>query len=142
MKNKGILKDVYDVGEGKGVRCYCNGGYQDTKEKGTLPGFGKVWYNPTSLANILSFAKVSDRYRITIDTDQEQAFTVHINGFKMKFVRHDLDLYYHDLKWNALEKAKQDMTNSQKQTEKKVRFDTEDKSQVIMVNTVIICEAL
>ena len=103
MKNKDLIQDIYNVGEGRGVRCYCNGGYQDTQEKGVLPGFGKVWYNHTSLANILSFAKVSDRYRITIDTEKEQAFVVHIGDFEMKFIRSDLDLYYHDLEWKALE---------------------------------------
>ena len=100
FRNKNLLKEVKKVDEGRGVRCFCNSGYQDTHEEGTLAGYGKVWYNDSFLANILSFAKVSDKYRITIDTKKEQAFIVHVGGFRMKFIRSDMGLYYHDTQWN------------------------------------------
>ena len=103
FKNRDLLENIYKVKDGHGVRCYCNGGVQDTIEKGTLPGFGKVWYNETSLANILSFALVSDKFRITVDTWEEQAFIVHIGTKKVKFVRHSMNLYYHDTRWGYME---------------------------------------
>ena len=34
------------------IRCYCNGGFQDTLEAGTLAGVGDVYYNRTSLAKL------------------------------------------------------------------------------------------
>ncbi len=32
------------------VRCYCNGGFQDTNQIGEVPGIGMVYYNKKSLA--------------------------------------------------------------------------------------------
>ena len=55
-----------------------NGGEQDSRMKGTLPGFFDVWYNPESMVNILSFAEVSRRYRVTIDTAVSNCIEVHL----------------------------------------------------------------
>jgi hypothetical protein len=55
---------------------------------GDLPGFGPVWYNAGSLANILSLAAVAKICRITMDTlTTEASMIVHKHdGTKMKFL--------------------------------------------------------
>ena len=40
------------------LRCYTNGGHQDSHKKGYFPGFFYVWYDPMSMLNILLFAEV------------------------------------------------------------------------------------
>ena len=53
---------------------------------GELENFGTVWYNETSLANILSMAQVRKVYRVTMDTNEEPAIFVHRkNGSKISF---------------------------------------------------------
>ena len=97
------MTNLHSVKPGEGIRCYCNGGFQDTTHQtGTVPGVGKVWYNPSSLANILSFSKLSETYRITTDTADEQAFIVHKpDGDSLKFILSDIGLYYYDTRWKS-----------------------------------------
>jgi len=63
---------------------------------GTLNGFGNVWYNPKSLANILSMAAVRKKFRITMDTDDDDAaLLVHLpTGAKLRFAEGPSGLYY------------------------------------------------
>ena len=117
FKNKKLVTNIKSVAPGEGIRCFCNGGYQDTTKTGVVPGVGKVWYNPSSLANILSFSELSKTYRITADTDTEQAFIVHKpNGAQLKFILSDIGLYYYDAR---------STNNSQR-----------DKEAIVMINTV------
>jgi hypothetical protein len=58
------------------MRGYANGGHQDSSMKGTLPGFGEVWFNPASLVNILSLAEVADKFKLSYD-HTSQSFIVH-----------------------------------------------------------------
>ena len=75
---------------------YYSGGKLDTQQKGKFGGF-EVWYNPKSLANILSLALVTEQYRVTLDSESENAFIVHISaGHVIKFIRGPADLYYYD----------------------------------------------
>ena len=84
FNNHTFLKDITSVPTGERIRCFCNGGYQDTNQRGTLPGIGRVWYNAKSLANILSLFQLSKKFRITVDTAVDQAFYVHMkNGDKI-----------------------------------------------------------
>ena len=74
-----------------------NGGSQESTLIGDVTNFGTVWYNPHSLANILSLAEVRKTYRVTMDTDVEPAMCVHRkNGSLMKFVEYGNGLYFHD----------------------------------------------
>ena len=74
--SKHLVKDIRPCGIGESVRCFCNGGYQDTDEKATLKGFGDVYFNQNSIANILSLAQVAKQYPITFDSRTEDAFIV------------------------------------------------------------------
>jgi hypothetical protein len=124
FKNRRFLNNIKKVD--KPIRCYCNSSYQDSNLQGDIVGFpAKVWYNPGSLANILSFSAVSKYNRITIGTDQEQAFIVwRKDGTKMKFVLSKLGLYYHDVRWNTTPSA-MNMTR-----------DTTKQEHVNLLNTV------
>ena len=56
------------------MRVYTNGGSQDYTEFGTLKFFPfDVFYNPTSMANILALKDVANKFKITMDTTKERA---------------------------------------------------------------------
>ena len=62
---------------------------------GDLPGFGTVWFHPRGVANILSLAKVKQRYRVTYDSEAENAFVVHkAGGTTRKFMESPRGLYF------------------------------------------------
>jgi hypothetical protein len=64
---------------------------------GYVKNFGHVWFNPDSLANILSMAKMRKVCRITMDTSVEPAMSVHRrDGSIMKFNKYKSGLYYFD----------------------------------------------
>jgi hypothetical protein len=72
------------------MRVYTKGGSQDTQMIGDLPGFGTVWYNEGSLANILSLAAVRKVCRITMDSQTEVAIIVYKhNGEQMRFTENE-----------------------------------------------------
>ncbi len=76
---------------------HTNGGPQLSRMVGDVKNFGTVWYNPSSLANILSLAEVRKMCRIIMDTNVEAALIVHhTNGTMMKFQEFSSGLYYHD----------------------------------------------
>ena len=76
---------------------YTNGGTQESSMIGDVPLFGPVWYNPNSLANILSLAAVRKLCRVTMDTTTESALCVHrTDGSIMRFLESPSGLYYHD----------------------------------------------
>ena len=68
FRNGRLLKNIRESENPKGLRVYGNGGSQDAHLVGDLPGFGPVWYNPQSLANILLLAEVRKLCRVTMDT--------------------------------------------------------------------------
>jgi len=74
------------------IEVFSNGGHQDYSKKGTLSVFPfEVYYNPNSLANILSW------YRVTMDTDMEPAMVFHLNNkVSDKFTKCGSGLYYID----------------------------------------------
>ena len=69
FKDKTSLKNVRKI-KGEGLRCYTKGGPQDSNMVGDIDRYGTVWYNPESLANILSLTRVSTHKRVTMDTVQ------------------------------------------------------------------------
>ena len=86
FKNRNMLTDVKATTDGEILRLHTSGGILDTNQKGQFGGLS-VWFNPRCLANILSLALVSELFRVTLDTEIENAFTVHISeAHVMKFV--------------------------------------------------------
>ena len=80
------------------LTVYTNGGHQVSRLLGDIPNFGEVWYNPQSLANILSLAAVRQRCRITMDTAGDPSISVHRrDGSVMIFRESAMGLYYFDV---------------------------------------------
>jgi hypothetical protein len=74
------------------------GGSQLTHQMGTLDNIGDVWYNPASIANILSLEQVRCVRCVTMDTDTDPAFYVHkSDGGPTIFAEHPFGLYLHDV---------------------------------------------
>ena len=96
FSNLSFLDDVKATTDGEGLRLHSSGGFLDTNQKGSFGGF-TVWYNPRSLANILSLALVCEQYRVTLDSYAENGFSVHISeGHVMKFMCVSPGLYAYD----------------------------------------------
>ena len=53
--------------------------------EGDVGDIGTVWYDPTSLGNVIGFAHLAKKYRVTYDSEQEDAFAVHLPGKVIKF---------------------------------------------------------
>lgn len=106
--NKGVLLDtgssfsvfkdaelLTDIKPSKIIlRARTNGGIQESKMTGTLPGFFRVLYNPDSMLNILSLKDVRKKFRVTMDTKQGATISVHDNdGGTMMFKETHTGLY-------------------------------------------------
>ena len=92
FNNKKMLLNVRK--SQKTLRAYSNGGSQDSNFEGDSPGTFKVWYNPSSMLNILSFKDVRKIFRITMDTDVENVISVHMKcGKILKFEEVESSLY-------------------------------------------------
>ena len=98
MCNEELVTGIRDHPDGQQLTIHCNAGQAVVKKVANLPGFGQVWFHPTGIANCLSLAKVSDTYRITLDTGVTQAFYVHKqDGSTRRFDRMECGLYACDV---------------------------------------------
>ena len=75
--NKNMLSDVRK--SRNKLRACTNGEHQDSTLVGDLPGFFQVWYNPSSMLNILAWCDVAGKYRITADTAIADVIHVHVS---------------------------------------------------------------
>ena len=94
FKNKEILSNVRCSPHT--LRATTNGGHQDSKMVDNFPNLAQVWYNPASIANILSLADVSKVCRVAMDTATTTERTVcvrRLDGSVMKFEEHPSGLY-------------------------------------------------
>jgi hypothetical protein len=65
--NEDLLDDIRD-GDGY-MDIHCNASTTNTNQVGNLPGYGKVWYNPNEIENILLLSRVKERgFRVTFDS--------------------------------------------------------------------------
>jgi hypothetical protein len=55
--------------------------------KADVPGWGEVWFDPTAMTNIFSYAQMVDRHPVTYDSTKEDAFIVHLPHKQVKFTR-------------------------------------------------------
>jgi hypothetical protein len=97
FNNAAMLVDIHDVETPLELESN-GGGHQVTYQMGTIPAFGKVWFNEDSIANILSLADVRKARRVTMDSADDTAFHVHKpdgSGYA-RFEEHPSSLYLHD----------------------------------------------
>ena len=72
-----------------------NAGENVVTKIATLPNWGDVWYDENAMANVLSFALVAKKYRMTIDTkDKDPSFQVHTPKGVVKFHRSEEGLSF------------------------------------------------
>ena len=96
FKNSSLLSNIRP--SSRPLTVYTNGGCQVSTLLGDIPNFGEVWYNPQSLANILSLAAVRQRCRVTMDTAGDPSISVHRrDGSVMVFCESAMGLYYFDV---------------------------------------------
>ena len=110
FNNSELLVDI-KVEKGQGLQLHSNGtGLIETNQQGTVQGYGKVWYLPKSLANIMSFTNVRKKFKINISTgpgDKEPVITVtKSNGSPMHFKEISNGLYVYDASDDILQKNK------------------------------------
>ena len=71
--NKKLLQNIRD--SGRSMAIHCTAGVTTTRLVGDLPGYGKVWYHPNGIANILSLARVKAKgYTVTYDSAEGNHF--------------------------------------------------------------------
>ena len=99
LNNPKLFSSIRDCNDHEVVRCYCNGGYQDTQKISIVPGIGEVYFNPNSLADIILVSDIDNEYRTTYDSDREKAFIVHNTSIGInKFIRSKNGLHYYDIR--------------------------------------------
>jgi hypothetical protein len=96
FSNPDLLTDIHEV---KGsLTIHTQAGKAVTKLRGTVPGYGEVWFCPEGIANILSLANVSKTRIIKFDSTNGNQFEVTKNdGTKRIFKQSQHGLYYHDM---------------------------------------------
>jgi hypothetical protein len=77
----------------KPLTMVTNAGSKKQFKKGNIHGFGEAWFDPDQVANIFGFARLAEQYRITYDSDIENAFNVHTNDGIVKFKKNEDGLY-------------------------------------------------
>jgi hypothetical protein len=74
--NSALLKNIRQVDAYMDI--HCNAGITSTNMVGDLPGYGKVWFHPNGIANILSLARVKEQgYHVTYNSNNGNKFLIH-----------------------------------------------------------------
>ena len=83
------------------IEVITNGGSQTSTHIGTFHGLGvpcPAWYNPASIANILSLTAIRKLCPVTMDSTRSPSISVHRpDGTVMSFHEHPSGLYIHSL---------------------------------------------
>jgi hypothetical protein len=74
FSNASLLTDIHE--SGKSINIHCNAGTRRVTKVGTLRNYGEVWYNEKAIANILSLARVKERYPVKYDSTNGNQFVV------------------------------------------------------------------
>ena len=91
--NPKLLQDIGPAA--KNEVLHTNAGPIQVTEQGTLPTYGTVPFMEDGVTNIMSLAKLTDRYRVTFDSAVDNAFYVHTPQKTVRFPRTESNLYAH-----------------------------------------------
>ena len=94
--NPELLTDIREAGSS--MRVSCNAGSRVTSRVGELRGYGNVWYDPSGIANILSFKNVCEKYEVTYDPVRRVFVVTKPNGKVFVFKQSASGLHYLDTK--------------------------------------------
>ena len=92
--NPDLLKNIQRTPEG--MRIHCNARSRITNLIGDFPGYGTVWYDPNTIANILSLRQVWDQYHISYDSSLRKFVITKPSGKEFVFQESDGGLHYLD----------------------------------------------
>ena len=71
-----------------------NGGYKSISQQADTPGYGDVYFAKDAMANICSVSEMARKYRVTLNSQKENAFLIHMeDGRIIKFPCNDKGLY-------------------------------------------------
>jgi hypothetical protein len=70
--NRKLLVNIRPSSTRMNVRC--NAGEHTTTMVGDLSGYGTVWYDPKSIANILSLKRVAKKYHVAFEQQEWRFF--------------------------------------------------------------------
>ena len=132
FSNPALLWNIHKTD--KELTVYCNTGTKTTNLKGTLPGYGLIWYNQDSIANIFSLALVKNRFLIRYDSLNGNGFVVFkLDGSICVFKEANIGpkhLYYFD---TASDKSNKDaFTLINTVADNKSKFSNQDYSCVVL----------
>ena len=97
--NKELLENIRTAPHGANLTVHCNAGAARTDQIGDLKGFGTVWFYEDGIANVISLGLLTNKFRVTMDSDIDNALHVHkSNGDVRRFHRGDNNLYYYDVR--------------------------------------------
>ena len=88
FNNKKLLQNIRTIDEGVTVSGV--GGSLDLTMMGELPGFGKVYYHPDCLANILCFHDLAEKKLVTFDAENMSSWL----KLKIKNINSNLKVDY------------------------------------------------
>jgi hypothetical protein len=97
FSNADLLKNIHEV---KGsLTIHTQAGKIVTRLKGTVPGYGEVWYCPEGIANILSLSNVIQQRDVEFDSKNGNQFVVtkKEDGSIKVFKKSQHGLYYYDM---------------------------------------------
>lgn len=86
-----------------GLKITTNAGEKFINKQGNVAGFGCVCYDQDVVTNIFSFHELQQKYRITYDSDKEDAFIVHTEPTPVWFIPNEQGLYYFQVPCHVLE---------------------------------------
>jgi hypothetical protein len=122
--NPSFVTDIHETDEV--LELLTNGGPLKTNLKATVPGFGLVWFDSDSIANIFALADMEDKYRVTYDSAKQSALIVHLPHKTVKFCRSAGKLYYY----------KPDYNTGNSDTGSNKKFGPSNHAKFTLVNTV------
>ena len=74
--NPELVKDIRQ--SNTTLKMHTKAGSKESNQQVTMPGFGNVWFHEDAIANIFGFGDLVSKYRITYDSEMEDAFLVHM----------------------------------------------------------------
>ena len=83
FKSRHLVIDIRDTKDK--IQLETNGGTRIVDKEGQIKGFGKVYFNDDGIVNIFAVKDLTKRYRVTYDSNNEDAFIVHIGNQPLNF---------------------------------------------------------
>ena len=121
---------------------------KESNQQATVPGFGNVWFHKDAIANIFGFGDLVNKYRITYDSEKEDAFLVHMEHKTVKFTRTPEGLYQFTVPQSYKEELKmkqEEKSNNMIQTvdeNKIVHTKRQMERQKLQENCIILLDHL